>query len=42
MAKPALPCMDEPFLGLPPVMVEQVGLAVRGINERGVTVLLVE
>jgi branched-chain amino acid transport system ATP-binding protein len=42
MAKPKLLCMDEPSLGLAPVLVEQVGQAVRNINERGVTVLLVE
>lgn len=42
MAKPTLLCMDEPSLGLAPVMVEQVGQAVRDINARGVTVLLVE
>ncbi len=42
MAKPTLLCMDEPSLGLSPIMVDQVGQAIRGINERGVSVLLVE
>lgn len=42
MACPTLLCMDEPSLGLSPIMVEQVGQAIRSINLRGVTVLLVE
>ncbi len=42
MAAPRLLCMDEPSLGLAPVVVERVGEVVREINGRGVTVLLVE
>jgi ABC-type branched-subunit amino acid transport system ATPase component len=42
MAKPALLCMDEPSLGLAPIVIEQLGEVIRNINRRGVTVLLVE
>jgi len=42
MGKPRLLCMDEPSLGLAPIVVEAVGRAIREINEKGVTVLLVE
>ena len=42
MAKPKLLCMDEPSLGLAPIVVEQIGEVVRDINKRGVSVLLVE
>lgn len=42
MAKPRLLCMDEPSLGLSPIMIQTVGEAVKRINKRGVTVLLVE
>lgn len=42
MAKPKLLCMDEPSLGLAPIMVEQLGEVVTDINERGASVLLVE
>ena len=42
MGKPRLLCMDEPSLGLAPIVVETVGRAIREINEKGVTVLLVE
>jgi branched-chain amino acid transport system ATP-binding protein len=34
--------MDEPSMGLSPVMVEQVFDTIRTINEQGVTILLVE
>ena len=34
--------MDEPSMGLSPVMVEQVFETIRTINEQGVTILLVE
>jgi len=42
MGKPKLLCMDEPSLGLAPIVVEAVGRAIKDINEKGVTVLLVE
>jgi branched-chain amino acid transport system ATP-binding protein len=42
MAKPKLLCMDEPSLGLAPIIIEQLGEVIRNINKKGVTVLLVE
>jgi branched-chain amino acid transport system ATP-binding protein len=42
MGKPTLLCMDEPSLGLAPIVIEQLGDVIRDINKRGVTVLLVE
>jgi branched-chain amino acid transport system ATP-binding protein len=42
MAKPKLLCMDEPSLGLAPIVVDRIGEVVRDINKRGVSVLLVE
>jgi branched-chain amino acid transport system ATP-binding protein len=42
MAKPKLLCMDEPSLGLAPIMVEQLGAVITDINQRGSSVLLVE
>ncbi len=42
MANPRLLCMDEPSLGLAPIVVENLGEVIRDINKRGVSVLLVE
>ena len=42
MAKPRLMLMDEPSMGLAPLLVEDLFAAIRTINEQGVTVLLVE
>jgi branched-chain amino acid transport system ATP-binding protein len=42
MADPMLLCMDEPSLGLAPIMVEQVAAVINEVNKRGVSVLLVE
>lgn len=42
LSKPALLMLDEPSLGLAPVLVEQVFQVIREINRQGVTVLLVE
>jgi branched-chain amino acid transport system ATP-binding protein len=42
MANPTLLCMDEPSLGLAPIVIEQLGEVIKSINKRGVTVLLVE
>jgi branched-chain amino acid transport system ATP-binding protein len=42
MAKPILLCMDEPSLGLAPIVIDQLGEVIKDINKRGVSVLLVE
>jgi len=42
MAQPRLLMLDEPSLGLAPIVVEEMFRAVRDINRSGVTVLLVE
>lgn len=42
MAKPTLLLMDEPSLGLAPIIVNELVPIIKNINERGVTVLLVE
>jgi branched-chain amino acid transport system ATP-binding protein len=42
MGRPRVLLMDEPSMGLSPVLVEQVFETIRAINEQGVTVLLVE
>jgi branched-chain amino acid transport system ATP-binding protein len=42
MAKPQLLMLDEPSVGLSPLMVDTVAQIVKDINRRGVTVLLVE
>jgi branched-chain amino acid transport system ATP-binding protein len=43
MAAPKLLCLDEPSLGLAPVVIEQLGEAIKEINKtRGVSILLVE
>jgi branched-chain amino acid transport system ATP-binding protein len=42
MGSPRLLLLDEPSLGLAPLMIREIGRIVRSINERGVTVLLVE
>jgi branched-chain amino acid transport system ATP-binding protein len=42
MGRPRLLLMDEPSMGLSPMMVEQVFETIRTINGQGVTVLLVE
>jgi branched-chain amino acid transport system ATP-binding protein len=42
MAKPKLLCMDEPSLGLAPIVIEQLGEVIKDINRRGMSVLLVE
>jgi len=42
MSRPSLMLLDEPFLGVAPVVVEQVMTALREISEHGVTILLVE
>ena len=42
MANPKMILMDEPSLGLAPMLVERVFRAVRDINKRGLTILLIE
>lgn len=42
MARPRLLLLDEPSLGLSPVLVEQIFEIIRKINQDGVTVLVVE
>jgi len=42
MGRPRMLLMDEPSMGLSPVMVDQVFETIRQINEQGVTILLVE
>jgi len=42
MAKPALLLLDEPSLGLAPVMTDEVFEAIEAVNAQGVSVLLVE
>ena len=42
MARPKLLLMDEPSMGLAPMIVEQVFETIRTINAQGVTILLVE
>ena len=43
MAAPKLICLDEPSLGLAPIVIEQLGVAIKDMNERkGLSILLVE
>ncbi len=42
MAQPRLMLLDEPSLGLAPVIVDKIYEIIREINEQGVTILLVE
>lgn len=42
MANPKLLLLDEPSLGLAPIMVSKIYRTIKEINEKGVTILLVE
>jgi len=42
MAKPRLLLMDEPSLGLAPIVIDELGEVIKDINQEGVSVLLVE
>jgi len=42
MAQPAVLLLDEPSMGLSPVMVEKIFEVIRDVSARGVTILLVE
>jgi branched-chain amino acid transport system ATP-binding protein len=42
MSSPHLLMLDEPSLGLAPILVQEVGKIIRTINRDGVTLLLIE
>jgi branched-chain amino acid transport system ATP-binding protein len=42
MARPRLLLLDEPSMGLAPILVEQIFVTIQEINKEGVTILLVE
>lgn len=42
MAQPELMLMDEPSMGLAPLLVKEIFSIIKDINERGTTILLVE
>lgn len=42
MTKPKLLLLDEPSLGLAPLVVREIGVAIRELNRRGMSILLVE
>jgi len=42
MSKPKLLLMDEPTLGLSPIIVQQIAQIIRDINQEGVSIILVE
>ena len=42
MADPKLLLMDEPSIGLSPILVAEVGKIIKDINSRGISILLVE
>jgi branched-chain amino acid transport system ATP-binding protein len=42
MSRPNLLLLDEPSMGLAPVLVERIFKTIREINEQGITILLVE
>ena len=42
MTRPKLLLMDEPSLGLAPLVIEELANVIKGINETGISVLLVE
>ncbi len=42
MNTPRLLCMDEPSLGLAPMIIERLGEVIKDINKKGVSILLVE
>jgi branched-chain amino acid transport system ATP-binding protein len=42
MARPRLLLLDEPSMGLAPILVDEIFSVIRGINETGTTILLVE
>ncbi len=42
MSKPRLLLLDEPSMGLAPILVEQIFDIIRDINRQGITILVVE
>ncbi len=42
MSKPRLLLMDEPSIGLSPLMVNEIGSIIRAIHRQGISVLIVE
>ena len=42
MARPRLLLLDEPSLGIAPILMREIFQTIRAINQRGMTVLLVE
>ena len=42
MSRPRMLLMDEPCQGLSPIMVKEIRKTIRALNERGLTILLVE
>ena len=42
MSRPKLLLLDEPSLGLSPILVQEIGHVIQDINARGVTIMLVE
>jgi len=42
MSRPKLLFLDEPSLGLSPILVQEIFKIIKNINEEGVTILLVE
>ncbi len=42
MSRPKLIMMDEPSLGLAPIIVKEIFKIIQEINKRGVTILLIE
>jgi branched-chain amino acid transport system ATP-binding protein len=42
MAEPSLLLLDEPSMGLAPIMVRDIFASLRGLNEEGLTMVLVE
>lgn len=42
MSEPRLLCLDEPSLGLAPIVVKEIFKSIRAVNASGMSVLLVE
>jgi branched-chain amino acid transport system ATP-binding protein len=42
MARPKLMLLDEPSMGLAPMLVDQIFAIIGGLKRRGITILLVE
>lgn len=42
MAKPKMILMDEPSMGLSPLLVKEIFSIIKEVNKKGITVLLVE